>query len=101
MSLSDLNEMCSKWNNSSDNFASIIEASCSTLGLYRHELASEFEVAESTVSRWANGIAKPHPRMQKVIIASILKRVSRLLKSQGGSSNSSSGGNYPMSAASR
>jgi hypothetical protein len=49
-----------------DDFAAIV-----TAVLDRHRLAAEFEVAESTVDRWANGIAKPHPRVQEQIIATI------------------------------
>lgn len=32
-------------------------------GLSREDLAVEFEVATSTVSRWVNGTSKPHPRI--------------------------------------
>jgi len=78
--LSDLQQLCMEWNDSSEGFAKIIEATSITLGLYRRELASEFEVAESTVSRWANGVDRPHPRIQKMIVKSILKRVSDELK---------------------
>lgn len=33
------------------------------------ELATEFEVATSTVKRWANGTARPHPRLALMITA--------------------------------
>ena len=32
------------------------------------ELALEFEVAKSTVWRWSEGVAKPHPRIQQKIV---------------------------------
>jgi hypothetical protein len=35
------------------------------------ELAAEFQVADSTILRWANGTAKPHPKLQKLIMAKI------------------------------
>ena len=35
---------------------------------FESELASEFEVATSTVRRWANGTACPHPRLALMII---------------------------------
>ncbi len=31
------------------------------------QIANEYEVAESTVKRWASGIANPHPRLKKMI----------------------------------
>lgn len=36
-------------------------------------LADEFEVALSTIERWALGIAKPHPKIQKLIVMFIEK----------------------------
>lgn len=36
-------------------------------GLQR-ELAGEFEVSESTVWRWAEGTAKPHPKVQAQVL---------------------------------
>jgi len=77
-----LKQLCSKWNQSSEDFARIV-AAIQTLGLYQRELASEFEVAESTVSRWANGVARPHPRAQKLIVAAIEKRVRNTLRARG------------------
>ena len=32
------------------------------------ELATEFQVATSTVKRWASGTARPHPRLAQMII---------------------------------
>ena len=77
-----LKQLCSKWNQSSEDFARIV-AAIQTLGLYQRELASEFEVAEATVSRWANGVAPPHPRAQKLIVAAIEKRVRNTLRARG------------------
>ena len=31
-------------------------------------IASHFEVAPTTIDRWASGIARPHPHLQKMII---------------------------------
>jgi len=36
-------------------------------GLQR-DLATEFEVAESTVWRWSEGTAKPHPKVQALVV---------------------------------
>lgn len=43
-------------------------------GLTR-DLAEEFEVAESTVKRWASGVANPHPIMKKLISTYIESRL--------------------------
>ena len=51
-----------------DAFASIV---ASALDRHRLSLAVEFEVAESTVDRWASGAATPHPRLQVKIINAI------------------------------
>lgn len=82
--------LCSEWDGSSESFAQIVEAAVRTLGLYQRELANEFQVADSTVSRWANGIARPHPRLQKMILASIRKRAKKTVKGQQVASASSS-----------
>lgn len=74
----DLRKHCSNWDGSSDGFAAIVANALDTLGVYQHDLAREFQVANSTVSRWANGVACPHPRVQKLIVASIRKRADRV-----------------------
>lgn len=78
--LTVLKQRCSEWDKSSEGFARIVAATVQTLGVYQRELASEFEVAESTVSRWANGVARPHPRAQRLIVAAIEKRVRNALR---------------------
>lgn len=36
------------------------------------ELAEEFEITESTITRWANGVSHPYPQVAEKVIA-ILK----------------------------
>ncbi len=36
------------------------------------DLAKEFEVAETTVHRWAQGETAPHPKLQRMVIAHVL-----------------------------
>jgi ribosome-binding protein aMBF1 (putative translation factor) len=88
MDLSELNRRCLRWDGSDEEFAKVVAASVQTLGLYQRELAAEFEVAESTVSRWASGIARPLPRMRRSIVEEIQKRAARALKAQQGPSSS-------------
>ena len=59
-------------------FQRIVAEELDELGLYQRELAEEFQVAESTVSRWASGAARPHPRLQSLIVADIGKRAARV-----------------------
>lgn len=42
------------------------------------ELAKEFEIATSTVKRWANGTSRPHPRFALMIIAYIRNKVAAI-----------------------
>jgi hypothetical protein len=35
------------------------------------DLANKFQVATSTIKRWANGTARPHPRLVQKIVAHI------------------------------
>ena len=99
MTPTTLLQACTDWDG--EEFPQLVDSSFAVLGTYQRDLAAEFEVAESTVSRWANGIARPHPRVQKQIIASIRKRAQRAVKAQAaaGSSNaSSSSPSIPMAA---
>ncbi|HWO18429.1 MAG TPA: hypothetical protein VNO30_06620 [Kofleriaceae bacterium] len=64
-------------NASEGGFAKILAASFEVLGTLQHDLAVEFEVAESTVSRWAKGTARPHPRIQKQVIRSLQRRAEK------------------------
>ncbi len=82
MRLEEVKRLCENWDESDEKFAKIIDTATKTLGLYQRDLASEFEVAESTVSRWATGVARPHPRLQRLIVAFLSRRVARSLKQQ-------------------
>ena len=60
------------------DFAQIVQNAFTNLGLYQRDLADDFEVAESTVSRWGSGIAKPHPQIQKRVVAWIGRRAAKM-----------------------
>lgn len=60
------------------DFAQIVQNAFTSLGLYQRDLADDFEVAESTVSRWGSGIAKPHPQIQKRVVAWIGRRAAKM-----------------------
>jgi ribosome-binding protein aMBF1 (putative translation factor) len=71
---------CTAWLSEKDasieTFAGIIEASFEVFGTLQRDLSTEFEVAISTVSRWAKGTARPHPLLQKQIVRSLHRRAS-------------------------
>ena len=39
------------------------------------DVAAKFQVADSTVLRWANGVANPHPRMRELILEYVAKHI--------------------------
>ena len=57
-----------------------IVAGADVLSRSQKELAVQFEVAESTVSRWAKGYARPHPRLQKYVVSKLKTQASRAMK---------------------
>lgn len=75
--------LCDNWNNSRDvtsraeAFSTIVRAGVDVFGRSQRELADEFEVSESTVSRWANGVTRPHPRLQQMVVTAIRRRSQR------------------------
>jgi ribosome-binding protein aMBF1 (putative translation factor) len=64
------------------DFAQIVQNAFANLGLYQRDLADDFEVAESTVSRWGNGLAKPHPQIQKRVVAWIGRRAAKMVSTR-------------------
>lgn len=39
------------------------------------EMATEFQVADSTIERWASGTAIPHPKLRQIILSYIAERI--------------------------
>jgi len=94
---------CAAWlnnekNASTEGFAGILAASFEVLGTFQRDLAVEFEVAESTVSRWAKGTARPHPRIQKQVIRSLQRRAGKLVPRAQATSSTSPGAPVPLAA---
>ena len=55
------------WRGDLDSFARIV-AGAAELGLTQKELARDLEVAEMVIKAWANGTARPHPRIQQYVV---------------------------------
>jgi hypothetical protein len=64
----ELKKLCENWDSSSEGFIIIINAALNKDASYQLELIRLFEVPVSTISRWANGVARPHPIIQKKIV---------------------------------
>ncbi len=79
----ELADTCIRWDGSSAKFAAVVAAALrDSGGLTQKDLAREFEVADSTVSRWSNGVARPHPLIQKLIVKFIQRRAERMARAQ-------------------
>jgi len=65
-----LRECLNDFNGSDESFSAMVKAAIELNGQTSDNtriVANEFEVAESTVTRWANGTARPHPRLRGVV----------------------------------
>lgn len=94
--MSELASVCKGWNGEPTGFAEIVSAFLELSGSSQRDLADEFEAAVSTVSRWANGIAQPHAKMQKLVVAWIGKRATKAARPLTG--NTGTWNNLPMVA---
>lgn len=50
------------------NFAETVSSSLKKNPELKQKLAKEFEIAESTVERWAKGVAKLHPSLKRIVL---------------------------------
>ncbi|MDP3698034.1 MAG: hypothetical protein Q8R47_00455 [Nanoarchaeota archaeon] len=60
---------------SQEYFSGAVKIALNEYKLPVSEFATEFEVADSTVERWASGAAVPHPRLQQMILNYIAERI--------------------------
>ena len=84
--LTKLAKQCDEWAGDADAFGTIVHDGLKHLGRKQREFADAFEVAISTVSRWADGSVLPHPVMQRFVVAWIKDAVN--------ASNSSNDSNF-------
>ena len=80
---------CKAWKGNDALFPDIVASYLELSGLSQEDLADVFEAATSTVSRWANGVARPHPRMEKLVVAWIEKRARKVVESASATGGSS------------
>ena len=60
---------------SKEYFAGAVKIALNEYKLPVLEMATKFEVADSTVELWASGIAVPHPKLQQIILSYIAERI--------------------------
>jgi hypothetical protein len=76
MSKYNVRTSCQNWKGDEAGFYSIVKeyldvVYCAT------NIADAFEVASTTVLRWSNGVAKPRPVIQKLVVDWIAKEMAK------------------------
>lgn len=56
-------------------FSGAIKIALNEYNLPVLEMATEFQVADSTIERWASGTAIPHPKLRQIILSYIAERI--------------------------
>jgi hypothetical protein len=75
MSLRQYLILCEEWEyHPTTELFSRVVAGADVLSRSHRDLATLFEVSESTISRWSKGYARPHRRVQRYVV-STLKRL--------------------------
>lgn len=80
MTPEEIKEKCLEWDGTAEMFSKIVAEIFCSPNNWRSELASEYQVAETTVKRWGMGVSKPHPYLQQKIIQSIQRLVEKEIK---------------------
>lgn len=60
---------------SAEYFSGAVKITLNEYKLPVSEIAEEFEVADSTVARWASGAAVPHPKIRQIILHYISEKI--------------------------
>lgn len=60
---------------SKEYFSGAVKIALNEYNLPIVEIANKFQVADSTVSRWASGAAVPHPTLQQMILDYIAEKI--------------------------
>ena len=105
MNLEQFETGCSEWlgqkETSAEVFSKLVAESLEVFGAFQRDLATEFEVAVSTISRWAKGVASPHPRLQKQVVKYLLARAKRMSKPRPGRATGNFSVALPLAARGR
>ena len=60
---------------SPEYFSGAVKIALHEYNLPVSEIAAKFEVADSTIGRWANGVAVPHPKFRESILEYINEKI--------------------------
>ena len=60
---------------SKEYFSGAVKIALNEYDLSVLEMATKFEVADSTIERWASGAAVPHPRLRQIILDYITEKI--------------------------
>ena len=60
---------------SQEYFSGAVKIALNEYDLPVLEMATEFQVADSTIGRWANGAAIPHPKLRQIILNWIAEKI--------------------------
>ena len=66
-------QACDAWDGSPPGFAAIVYGALG-IGVPARDLAAEFEVSESVITRWASGHGRPRPLVRKWVVSRIRTR---------------------------
>ena len=73
--LSEFRYLLNCWDQGDDRFVEIVDCGLDIWPDGRQELAGEFQVADSTVDRWARGSARPHRRLKFLIVGYLRQKL--------------------------
>ena len=77
VTIRDYHGYCAHWSGDSEAFSWLVNYA-DIIGMSQRDIATEFECAPSTVSRWAKGEAVPHKRIQKLVVVLLQRKAQQL-----------------------
>lgn len=66
-----------------DAFVRLVALAPSVIGLQARDIARQFDCAESTVIRWMEGMARPHPTVQAHVVDFLCQHASQVFHGVG------------------
>ena len=73
--LSEFRYLLQHWDQGDCRFEEVVECGVSLLPNGVEDLAREFQVADSTIGRWINGVARPAPRLKHLIVGFLRQKL--------------------------
>ena len=91
---------CETFSGESNDFAAIVRLGLEVLDVTQETFATEFQVAISTISRWAAGKNMPHSAVRSFVVDRISQRARATERAgkRSGSHGASDSGVFPIAA---